>query len=268
MNRVIEVKCLIGAEGELRQPSSLSYDENLDVLYICDMNGNRILKYSFLHQLYHPLEKAGAAKKLVKPLAITYGVDHTLYIVDAKLNCVFFFKNKEWGQIVFDEALDLKLLGSIAVNHGKIYLSDFLNDRICEFEEQGELKMNQIISCSSPYGIYIHDQSLYMTDARNHQIKIYDLVTHEVKHLCLEGITPISITVDSDGDIYFSENRKIYFYDSRREKVELLFDREQWKNYKFHRLYHIGAMVCVGKEKLVFTDTIQNCVYQIIINKH
>ena len=87
-----------------------------------------------------------------------------------------------------------------------------------------------------------------------------------LRALIESNISPIAVTADEQGDLYFSEHRKLYLYHVRRKKLELILDQEQWQKYGFDRLCHIGALAA-AENKIFFSDTIKNGIYEIEIMK-
>ena len=200
------------------------------------------------------------------PLAITMDMSHQLLLTDAIDNCIYMYNYGTWNEITYSGNYSLNIPGSIAVDQDEnIYVADFLNQRICKIDRNRKVEVLNQISCRKPYGIFVHENSLYTACEEMANIQKMNLNTNQNEKI-VEGYKPIAITLDSNGNIFFSENRKIYFYHKKEKRTTLLLDKRIWKSYSFPWLAHIGALVSVAEDKLIFSDTIRNRIYELKIS--
>ncbi len=270
MIKILDVQCLIGQEGGLNYPSGLCFDRQEEMLFICDMQNKRVAQYRYyIKKAEASINLFGDNKHILKrPLAITLSVTKNLYLTDAEQNCIFTYKENQWREISIRGNWNIILPGSIAVDsEDNLYITDFLNDRICRIDFNRNLEELREFKCRKPYGIFVQNNILYITDTDNN-IQWLNLITKDHGLIDLPNISPIAITVDKDGDIYFSENRKLYFFNQKHQKLELLLNTERWKQYGFDKLCHIGALVSISRDRIIFSDTIKNCIYQMTLQKY
>ena len=232
------------------------------------MQNGRVVAYSFAQRQIRVLPAiCSDGVSLIKPLAMCI-CSNQFYITDAVLNCVLVLRNAVWERLEWYGGISRKihLPGSIAGDAaGNLYLADFLNNRICRIDA-GRTISALPIPCEKPYGIYVYQNILYITDTQNQRLLQYDLSGKMLRALIESNISPIAVTADEQGDLYFSEYRKLYLYHVRRKKLELILDQEQWQKYGFDRLCHIGALAAT-ENKIYFSDTIKNGIYEIEIMK-
>ena len=272
MSKVVDIKLLIGKKYGLYNPSGICYDKGNNTLYISDMQNKRIVKFDMYNKSF--LELPAKCDKnricLKKPLAITLTSKNQLLITDAEHNCIFKYEDGFWNEIEWtnNTGLYINLPGSIASDSkGNIFFSDFLNNRIINIDLLQRISVVQEIKCLKPYGICIYNDILYVTDTENNRILWLDLNTRSYGISIKSNFSPIAITADEDGDIYISGNRKIYLLHQKSKDLELILDINRWHEYNFTKLCHIGALKSISKDKLIFSDTIKNCIYTIFLKK-
>ncbi|QUI21878.1 hypothetical protein HZI73_05990 [Vallitalea pronyensis] len=269
MSKILQIELLINKDAGLSNPSGICYDGMHNTLFITDMQNKRVIKYH--NKVVEELPVMCNRDKLClkKPLAIAYR-SNKLHITDAAHHCIFKYAHEYWEEVNITNNMEkaINLPGSIASDfEGNIYVSDFLHNRICKINLKEEVSVLKEIKCSKPYGIYLHEGILYVTDTGHKQIVWFDVKTNGHGVTVRSDFTPIAITVDEDGDLYISEHRKIYLFHQRSRVLELILDNHKWRQFGYDKLCHIGALVSISNQEFVFSDTIKNSVYKVSINK-
>lgn len=264
MREIKAINCIVKPEDGLCNPSSLYFDSRKEELYICDMGNARIVKYLYKFGKQQDIcPSKGCDKMLQKPLALTMDGENRLFVTDVQHNYVLQYINGYFLELPIN--LQLNLPGSIAVgDEGTVYVSDFHHNRIikrCPTNKAFELKE---IPCLQMYGIFYKNSWLYITDTGHNRIARYHTLKKDLEILPWSGIAPIAIAVGDDNRIYFSENRRIFCLFSNGQKT-LLLDRKRWGTCGFERLGHIGAIAIGDEKRLFFSDTIKNCIYEILL---
>ncbi|OYO87104.1 hypothetical protein CG709_14360, partial [Lachnotalea glycerini] len=112
-----------------------------------------------------------------------------------------------------------QMLGGITGDNKKnIYVNDFLNNRICMIDEDGQVEelihfgltryeelSGSFQTIKRCYGLFYHKDALYLTDTDSSKIIKMDLDTKHVKELPLNKYMlsrPIALTVDSSGNLF------------------------------------------------------------------
>lgn len=257
-----KITCIVNENGGLCNPSSLFYDRITDELYICDMGNARVTKYLCRFNQLQDIQQKNQEKCLLKPLAITMDGSSRLLVTDALRNCIFQYRERSWFEIVLD--IEMNLPGSITTGEANcIYVSDFHNNRIIKWSSHKKVSVLEHIPCFNIYGIFYRTPYLYITDTGHKRIVRYHTLLNEFTILW-RGISPIAVTVSEDDNIFFSENRQLYCLFSNGEK-RILLNSKLCMDYNLGRLYHIGAITTGHVNQLFFSDTIKNCVYEVIL---
>lgn len=267
MYKIREVKQILSEQDGLSFPSSLAYDKESDNLYICNMNQRCIIEMNLADGKYRTISSqcAQPGQELKKPLAITLDGNQKVIVTDVEQNCIFYYKEEKWRQISYIGTYEMNLPGSIAVDNADyVYVSDFLNQNIIRIKEGKNLEVLKQIKCKKPYGIFIKGKYLYTVCAEIANVQRMNLETGE-NEILLSGYSPIALTVDGKGNIYFSETRKLYVLNENTKEIGILIDKDLWKKIGFPRITHIGAMVSIDENSLIISDTIRNCLYELEI---
>lgn len=264
MRKIRKINCIVKPDAGLCNPSNLYFSSKEEALYICDMGNARIVKYFFNSgKLEDICKTVQNEKKLIKPLALTIDNAGNLFVTDVQHNCVFKYLDGGYSDIYIN--LGLSLPGSITSGEeGSIYISDFHHNQIVKWLPTNKSFVLKDIPCSKMYGICCKFPYLYITDTGNNRIVRYHVLREQSETISWSGIAPIAIVVSDENTIYVSENRRIFYLFSFGQ-CALLLDRNIWMQYKFERLGHIGAITIGDKNRLFFSDTIKNCIYEIIM---
>lgn len=264
MREIKAINCIVKPDAGLCNPSSLYFDNRKEELYICDMGNARVVRYFYCSG---KLQDIGQDKEsgnlLIKPLALTMDGENHLFVTDVQRNCLLQYFNGSFFDIPIRQKLNLP--GSVTVgDKGAVYISDFHHNRIIKRCPANNTFVLEEIPCLQMYGIFYKHFWLYITDTGHNRIVRYHTVKKYLEVIPWSGITPIAIAVGDDNRIYFSENRRIFCLFSDGRKV-LMLDKKLWKEYNFEGLGHIGAIAIKDEKSLFFSDTIKNCIYEILL---
>jgi len=267
--RKLPARLLLCPEAGLKNPSGMVYDQHNKLLWICDMGNRRILQYEMETGRVNEIpSNCGNGSKLGIPLAIALDADHRLVVTDVEHNTVFRF-NGGWEDIWPSGAVSLDFPGSITCDADRnIYIADFNNDRIVKAEPSGGISVMEDIHCKQPYGLYAHEDKLYVADTGNRRILRYHTHSGEREQdVILNGFaSAISIALNNNGDIFYSENRRLFLLPHGSQEPVLLIDSKRWRDYSFARLAHIGSLSPIGQDIILISDTVQNSIYEIDIS--
>lgn len=262
MSAIINVQS-IGQDYNLENPSSLFFSKSESSLYICDMGNRSVIKYYWNQETGDNTEIIQARNILKKPLAITMDVKKRLYVTDAELKTIYVFHHDRLKKL---RDIRFELPGSITCDHsGNIYVSDFLQNRIYQIDDRGLVTSLDNISCRNVYGIFYYNNKLYFTNYDG--IYRYDIDSGQSTCLISTELPPIAVTLDEEGDIYFSNERRLYLYQVKLNKLELILDRKIFHKIMKKKLYHIGAIVSIEESQILFSDTIKNGIYSVNLEK-
>ena len=265
MTPVIEQ--IVYTENGLSYPSGLAYDREEHVLYIVDMRGKRVRQLDLDRKALWTVRDERSV--IAFPLAITL-YKKGLLVTDTKRKAILQYTKSGWRQFEIDTGNEqpLQFPGSIAADeNGNVYVADFTTDRICRIDgDTRKMTVLRDIRCHQPYGIFVRDQKLYITDTGNKRILQYNLRLKTLFRHC-EGICGIAVAVHPNGRIYVSENRKLYQFEPGSKSLSLLLDAPTWKRFSFPKLCHIGSLCIVSEVDLIFTDTIKNTVYRLSLQQ-
>lgn len=264
MREIKAIHCIVKPDAGLCNPSSLYFDSTREELYICDMGNARVVRYfcpSGKLQDICPSRECGDLLK--KPLALTMDGKKRLFVTDAERNCVLQYFNGGFSDISMGPKLSLP--GGITVGaEGAVYISDFHHNRIIKRCSANKAFVLKGIPCLQMYGIFYSHPWLYITDTGHNRIVRYHTIKECLEVIPWSEITPIAIAVSDDNRIFFSESRRMFCLYPNGRKA-LLLDRRLWEKYNFGRLGHIGAIAIGNEGRFFFSDTIKNCIYEILL---
>ncbi len=283
MIEIVSVKLLAGGDGFFNYPSGIRLCHETNTFYIADMLNHRVywLKGDGSSgALSNVVDGDDTCSSLDRPLALWVTKQETLFVADAEHNKIFCKAKQDdvWRPIKIDSDFSFNLPGGIAVDEsGNIYTNDFLNNRLVHITPEG--KVTVLIDgkekVSKPYGIFYQRNKLYYTDTGNAQICYIDLKDGQVHILNPQTGTkdlssPITITLDDEGNIYIFEQRSMYFLDVKSNILSLIIDRDIWKEQMNRygikdRICHMGAATVKRKGEVYWIDTIKGCIYQIVL---
>jgi len=164
-------------EGEIKAAHGLRVDAD-DNVWVTDMNGHRVLKYSPLGELLLSLgtgEPGDGDDQFNKPTDIGFGAAGEFFISDGYGNSrVLRFSSRgkllqQWGS-AGDQPGEFHLPHSLVVDAaGRVLVGDRENDRIQVFTNRG--KLIEVWNGFAPYGMAIDSQqNLFVADGRANQV--------------------------------------------------------------------------------------------------
>ena len=270
MSKIVDSHTLIDKDAGLSSPSGLICDDKNRNLWVVDMGNRRLVCFDLVRRYFLAIDVNTVFRE---PLAITRLGGH-LVVSDALSNTIWIRQtDRTWELLVAPDALfpSLCFPGSVAADQwGNLYFTDFHHDRICCRNRAGEVSVLEGIPCRQPFGIFVWNTQLFITDTAGGRVLCYCLkggcCTGTIEEVP-PGFWPISVTADAEGDLYISTVRTIYLYRRIRGKLERLLDTTLWKSLHGTKLGHIGAMAALADGVLTFSDTLRNEVYSLHIQK-
>ncbi|PKM81684.1 MAG: 6-bladed beta-propeller [Firmicutes bacterium HGW-Firmicutes-14] len=175
-----------------------------------------------------------------KPMAVTVA-DERIYISDTNNKRVQIFDYqgnpiKTFGKLGTKPGEFQFPYGLAGDSKGSIYVADLYNGTVSKFDKDGkfqglfaENKPEEKIF-EGPAGMAIRDDRLYVTDVKQHKVKIFDLNGKLVKEIGKPGReqgefnAPNAVTVTGDGSIYVTDtgNQRIQVFDKDGKFVEII----------------------------------------------
>jgi len=178
-------------------------------------------------------------ESLYRPITKPYGVAikaGKIYVCDTQAGNVSIadLKTRRMRYIKPVGQAALKLPVGVAVdNDGTIYVTDTGREQVLVFDQQGNLlhTLGQKGEMK-PAGIALHENKIFVTDAKNSSVRIYDKTTRQLIRTLPENETdekkrlfmPTNIAVDSKGEIVVSDTGgfAVKIYDAEGKHVRTL----------------------------------------------
>jgi len=164
--------------------------------------------------------------KLVNPFGLALDDAGDLLVADTGANAVCFldFSRKQWrrweaaGKIRFQSPVAVARRGST------FFVADSALGEVLAFDERGRLQFEITNGLERPSGLALQGDRLYVTDAKQHQVCLYDVVTGKfISRFGRRGggpgefNFPTHISSDAAGLIYVTDslNYRIQVFDAR-----------------------------------------------------
>lgn len=175
-----------------------------------------------------------------KPMGVTVANDR-IYISDT---------NKKRVQIFDYEGNSVKTFGTWGANPGQfqfpygiagdskgnIYVADLYNGSVSKFDKEGKFlglfaeKNSTEKVFEAPAGVTIKNDLVYVTDVRQHTLKIFNLQGNLVKQIGSKGVqpgqlnAPNGVAVDNNGTMYVTDtgNQRIQVFDKNGKSIKLI----------------------------------------------
>ena len=175
-----------------------------------------------------------------KPMAVTV-VNDRIYISDTNKKRVQIFDYAgnpiktfgTWGAKPGQFEFPYGLAGD---SKGVIYVADLFNGNISKFDKDGKYlglfaeKQASENIFTSPAGIAIKDDKVYVTDVKQHTLKIFDINGKLIKQIGKNGKAvgqfnaPNAVNVDNDGNIYVTDtgNQRVQVFDKNGKFLKII----------------------------------------------
>jgi DNA-binding beta-propeller fold protein YncE len=206
-------KFLRSWNGDFKTPHGLRFDKD-DNLWIADMANHLVQKFTpegkLLLKLGQKDQPGIGADKFNKPADVAVGPAGELYVADGYGNSRIAEFTAD-GKFVKDWGKKGKAPSEFNIPHvvmldknQRIVVGDRENLRVQRFDPKGEF-LDQWKDTGSPYGLYLHQDRVYLADGRTGTIRVLD---NQGKLLARweagagKKDTPHWISVDNKGAVY------------------------------------------------------------------
>ncbi|MCK4823078.1 hypothetical protein KA005_45375 [bacterium] len=194
-------------------------------VYVADTGNRRIQKFDYAGNFINQFGSEDEQSLLVHPWGLSIDKFGNIYVSSAKSNQIKKFDNKgrfikKWGGLGKGDGQFYNPLGIAIDKFQNVYVADYGNNRIQKFDHEGSFllkwgdyryELGQIIA---PHAIAIYDSIIYVTEAANFRIQLFDLNGNYVGTLQTmpENVlnnTCEGLAMDSEGDIYIAKTNEI-----------------------------------------------------------
>ena len=205
--------------GHFFQLESLSVDNEGNV-YVTDSGNERIQKFTSDGQFLKTWGVSGTDNgEFKKPTGIaTY--ENNVYVVDSEQSRIQVFDStgkflQSWGKFGFEQGEFFYPHGIAISNDGVVYVADTKNHRIQQFTTDGEFLSSFGIfgpgdgRLRTPIDVALGENYVYVSDPGNSKIEKYTYEGISVASFDYNfggsPTLPYGLTVDTDGNIYFTD---------------------------------------------------------------
>lgn len=149
---------------------------------------------------------------------------------------------------------------NIVLHDNKLYVSDFIENNIKVFSDTGELLEEFGDGLSSPQGLLFVGDKLYVVDANNNRIQIYNNTIFE-SSFGLSGQSegqfnyPNAISIDSNGYLYVSDryNERVQVFDENHNFIKIITMKLGYREF-----YDISSLAISNNDELFVVDRYAN----------
>jgi len=208
--------------GHFFQLESLSVDDEGNV-YVTDSGNARVQKFTSDGQFLNTWGVSGTDNgEFKKPTGIaTY--ENNVYVVDSEQSRIQVFDStgkflQSWGKFGSDQGEFFYPQGISISNDGVVYVADTKNHRIQQFTTDGEFLSSFGIfgpgdgKLRTPVDVALGENYVYVSDPGNSKIEKYTYEGISVGSFDYNfggsHVQPYGLTVDTDGNIYFTDMYK------------------------------------------------------------
>jgi len=205
--------------GHFFQLESLSVDDEGNV-YVTDSGNARVQKFTSDGQFLNTWGVSGTDNgEFKKPTGIaTY--ENNVYVVDSEQSKIQVFDStgkflQSWGKFGSDQGEFFYPQGISISNDGVVYVADTKNHRIQQFTTDGEFLSSFGIfgpgdgRLRTPIDVALGENYVYVSDPANYKIEKYTYEGISVGSFDYNfggsPTQPYGLTVDTDGNIYFTD---------------------------------------------------------------
>jgi len=208
--------------GHFFQLEGLSVDDEGNV-YVTDSGNARVQKFTSDGQFLNTWGVSGTDNgEFKKPTGIaTY--ENNVYVVDSEQSKIQVFDStgkflQSWGKFGSDQGEFFYPQGISISNDGVVYVADTKNHRIQQFTTDGEFLSSFGIfgpgdgKLRTPVDVALGENYVYVSDPGNSKIEKYTYEGISVGSFDYNfggsHVQPYGLTVDTDGNIYFTDMYK------------------------------------------------------------
>jgi len=208
--------------GHFFQLEGLSVDDEGNV-YVTDSGNARVQKFTSDGQFLNTWGVSGTDNgEFKKPTGIaTY--ENNVYVVDSEQSRIQVFDStgkflQSWGKFGSDQGEFFYPQGISISNDGVVYVADTKNHRIQQFTTDGEFLSSFGIfgpgdgKLRTPVDVALGENYVYVSDPGNSKIEKYTYEGISVGSFDYNfggsHVQPYGLTVDTDGNIYFTDMYK------------------------------------------------------------
>jgi len=205
--------------GQFFHPESLSFDSDGNV-YVTDAGNARIQKFTSDGQFLEAWGVRGMGNgEFNYPTGITT-YENNVYVVDREQSKIQVFDStgkflQSWGEFGSDQGEFFYPQGISISNDGVVYVADTKNHRIQQFTTDGEFLSSFGIfgpgdgKLRTPVDVALGENYIYVSDPANWKIEKYTYEGISVASFDYNFggslVQPYGLTVDTDGNIYFTD---------------------------------------------------------------
>jgi len=205
--------------GQFFHPESLSFDSDGNV-YVTDAGNARIQKFTSDGQFLEAWGVRGMGNgEFNYPTGITT-YENNVYVVDREQSKIQVFDStgkflQSWGEFGSDQGEFFYPHGIAISNDGVVYVADTKNHRIQQFTTDGEFLSSFGIfgpgdgRLRTPVDVALGENYIYVSDPANWKIEKYTYEGISVGSFDYNfggsPVQPYGLTVDTDGNIYFTD---------------------------------------------------------------
>jgi sugar lactone lactonase YvrE len=163
--------------GGFALPSGIAFD-NTGHIWISDRLHHKIKKFDLSgNQLFEFGTKGNAEGELDKPMGLSF-YDDKLYVADSKNERISIFDTLgQFIETIGDGRLSRPFGLMIDDSTGCIYVSDFDNDQVIEFDPYGNqlFKIDSVLNAPSGLALSKDAKMLYVSDTKNKRVLAYEV---------------------------------------------------------------------------------------------
>ena len=229
----------------INNPESIFFDKGSNYFYVSNINGKSLEKdgNGFISVLSY--EGEVIEDKLVDGLNAPKGIfvkSNLIHIIDINQLIVFNLDTKEIEEIKeFNNAISLIDI-TIYDNDERIFISDFLGDKLFEINKEKVVYEHSIIR---PNGLYIYDNQLYIgTFQQNENGQIFKLNLNDENAKIESYLTNIGycdgIYIDDDIIVISNFNNELKLIEKKSNKI---ISKAKSEKYNFGDFYYSDSLI-------------------------
>ena len=229
----------------INNPESIFFDKDSNYLYVSNINGKSLEKDGNGYISVLSLSGEIIEDKLVDGLNAPKGIfvkNNLIYIIDINQLIIFNLDTKEIEEIKeFNNAISLNDI-TIYDNDERIFISDFLGDKLFEINKEKVVYEHSIIR---PNGLYIYDNQLYIgTFQKNENGHIFRLNLNDKNAKIETYLTNIGfcdgIYIDDEIIAISNFNNEFKILDKKSNKI---ISEAKSEKFNFGDFYYSKSLI-------------------------